>query len=206
MEQRKQLIDIFLDINIQVNLSAIRDADGVYTKHICDALEITKIIDLTTISSLCDVGTGWGFPLLALAKKLGGEEVSDVFPASWRSACPSFVGIDARRKKVSAITTMIEKMNLKNCKAIWSRIEDHHQTYDIVTARAVAYADKIIPRCVPLCKVWGKICLYKQVDAVEREEIVRQCKKHKLILEQEHIYTLFEGDIERVIYVLARGS
>lgn len=201
MEQRKQLIDIFLDMNIQVNLSAIRDAEWVYTKHIRDALEITKIIDLTTISSLCDVGTGWGFPLLALAKEFADKQshLSDEVKIQ-------FTGIDARRKKVSAITTMIEKMNLKNCKVIWSRIEDHHQTYDIVTARAVAYADKIIPRCVPLCKAWGKICLYKQVDDVEREEVVRQCKIHRLTIQQEHIYTLFEGDIERVIYVLGRRN
>ncbi len=63
-----------------------------------------------------------------------------------------FTGIDARRKKVDAINEMIGSLKLKNCIAIRTRIEDHHHQYDIVTARAVAYADKIIPRSLPLCK------------------------------------------------------
>ena len=58
MEERKQLIDLFLDINSQINLSSIRDADGVYTKHILDSLELTKILKLSEYKSLCDVGTG----------------------------------------------------------------------------------------------------------------------------------------------------
>lgn len=189
MDQRQDLIDIFLDMNAQLNLSAIRDAEGVYVKHILDSLELTKIVDLTQCKSLCDVWTGGGFPLLALAKEYNKNDIV-------------FTGIDARRKKVDAINEMINALKLLNCRAIRSRIEDHTSRYDVVTARAVAYADKIIPRCVPLCKPWGKICLYKQVDDVEKEEILRQCQKYKLSLLQEHRYKLFDGDIERVIYVL----
>ncbi len=66
---RQKFIDIFLDMNSKLNLSSIRDAEGIYTKHILDSLEIIKILDLTKYSSVCDVGTGGGFPLLALAKE-----------------------------------------------------------------------------------------------------------------------------------------
>lgn len=193
MNSRKSLIDIFLDINSQVNLSAIRDEEGVYVKHILDSLELTKVIDLSQVATLCDVGTGGGFPLLALSQYKN-EHKLDL----------QLTGLDARRKKIDAITTMIQKIALSDTKAVWSRVEEHRTQYDVVTARAVAYADKIIPRCVPLCRKWWMICLYKEEKAEEREEILKQCKKFSLTIEKEHHYRLFENDIERIIYVLRK--
>ena len=207
MTERKQFIDLFLEINSQINLSAIRDAEWVYTKHILDSLELMKILNLSDYTTLCDVGTGWGFPLLALSRY------------NQENNCGiKLYGIDARRKKIDAINSMIQTLWLPDTKAIWARAEDHHHQYDIVTARAVAYADKIIPRCLPLCKKWWLICLYKEVKPEEREEIIIQCKKNNLTIVQEHHYRLFstwsvdkEWDlpagrqgIERVIYVLRR--
>jgi 16S rRNA G527 N7-methylase RsmG len=45
-KKRKQLIEIFLEKNSQINLSAIRDEEGVYFKHILDALEVSKAFEL----------------------------------------------------------------------------------------------------------------------------------------------------------------
>lgn len=193
MTERQQFIDLFLEINSQINLSAIRDAEWVYTKHILDSLELMKILDLSDYTTLCDVGTGGGFPLLALSRY------------NQENNCRiKLYGIDARRKKIDAINSMIQTLWLPDTKAIWARAEDHHNQYDIVTARAVAYADKIIPRCLSLCKKWGLICLYKEVKPEERAEIIIQCKKNNLTIVQEHRYRLFEWDIERVIYVLKK--
>jgi len=41
--ERKPLIDVFMSYNSKINLSAIRDADGIYAKHILDAIELNKI-------------------------------------------------------------------------------------------------------------------------------------------------------------------
>lgn len=193
MTERQQFIDLFLEINSQINLSAIRDAEWVYTKHILDSLELTNILNLSDYRTLCDVGTGWGFPLLALSRY------------NQENNCKlKLYGIDARRKKIDAINSMIQTLWLTDTTAIWARAEEHTVQYDIVTARAVAYADKIIPRCLPICKKWGLICLYKEAKPEEREEIVIQCKKNNLTIVQEHRYRLFEWDIERVIYVLKK--
>lgn len=193
MQDRQQFIDLFLQINSQINLSAIRDVEWVYTKHILDSLELTKIINLSEYTTLCDVGTGWGFPLLALSRY------------NQQHTCGlRLYGIDARRKKIDAINSMIQRLWLPDTTAIRSRAEEHGIQYDIVTARAVAYADKIIPRCLPLCKKWWLICLYKEVKSEEREEILLQCKKNNLTIVQEHRYRLFDGDIERVIYILKK--
>ena len=59
MEQkRERLIKVFLEKNSQINLSAIRDEQGVYDKHIRDALEVAKVFDFQNDMQVCDVGTG----------------------------------------------------------------------------------------------------------------------------------------------------
>lgn len=99
MNERKPLIELFLEINSQLNLSAIRDEEGVYTKHIMDSLELTKVLDLSQYGTLCDVGTGGGFPLLALSKYKNDNSFQ-----------LQLTGLDARRKKIDAINQMIEKL------------------------------------------------------------------------------------------------
>jgi 16S rRNA G527 N7-methylase RsmG len=45
--KRQQLIEVFLETNTKINLSAIRTPEGVYQKHILDSLEITKVFDFS---------------------------------------------------------------------------------------------------------------------------------------------------------------
>lgn len=54
----QQLINVFLAKNSELNLSAIRDPEGVYTKHIVDSLEAIKVVDFADGSLVVDVGTG----------------------------------------------------------------------------------------------------------------------------------------------------
>jgi len=44
MKNRQPFIDIFLEKNKQINLSAIRDPEGVFAKHIQDSLEVNTIL------------------------------------------------------------------------------------------------------------------------------------------------------------------
>jgi len=67
MQNRTPLIQTFLEKNSQLNLSAIRDEEGVLVKHIQDSLEINKILTFPKGAQIADVGTGGGFPLLPLA-------------------------------------------------------------------------------------------------------------------------------------------
>lgn len=45
---RQPLIHTFIERNSQINLSAIREAEDIYVKHILDSLELTKIFNLNT--------------------------------------------------------------------------------------------------------------------------------------------------------------
>ena len=63
-----------------------------------------------------------------------------------------FVGLDARNKKIKAIQDMVDQLGLKNIDLVRSRIEEHKGDYDIITARAVGYIDKLLNRTQHLLK------------------------------------------------------
>ena len=191
---RKKLIDAFIEKNNQINLSAIRDADGILLKHINDSIELNKILKIKNWKTICDIGTWWGFPLMPLA-------ITN--PTS------RFVGIDARRKKINAVNDIIETVWIKNAECKRWRIEDfagdkRAEKFDYITARAVWYSDKIIARSYDLLKKWGSFIIYKQYDFTEYQSLLNLCKKYKLDIKTQHKYKLFEWDIERVIYIIKR--
>lgn len=187
--QRKPLIDQFISINSHTNLSAIRDPEGIQIKHIQDSLEINKALKLKPNTTLCDVGTGGGFPLLPIA--ISNPEIQ----------C---TGIDSTRKKVDAINEMITNLKLSNVKAVWTRAEEYKEQFDYVTARAVSYADKIFTRVHHLVKKWWLLILYKQHTPEESQDIMFFSKKHRFIFKKKHNYKLFDWDIQRIIYIFKK--
>jgi 16S rRNA (guanine527-N7)-methyltransferase len=115
-------------------------------KHILDSLELLKVFSLKEGQTVCDLGTGGGFPLLPLA-----IENPDV----------RFVGIDARKKKIDAIVSIVESLKLKvtsdgfleNVDLVRSRVEEYKGVkFDVVLARAVAHVDILIPWMVSIVK------------------------------------------------------
>lgn len=187
---RDKLIQTFLEKNKQINLSAIRDEEWVRVKHIQDSLELEKIVDWKEWMRIADIWTGWGFPLMPLAIS--------------HPEC-NFVWIDSVRKKTIAVWEILDELGVKNVEMMRTRIEDiKNQTFDLVTARAVAYSDKLLNRATPLVKKWWRIALMKQVNDEEKKVLQNVTKKKKLVLEKEYIYKLFEWDIDRVIYILKK--
>ena len=184
------LIQFFLEKNKQINLSAIHDHDWVMIKHIQDSLELEKVVDWKEWMNVADIWTGGGFPLMPLAIS--------------HPEC-NFVWIDSVRKKTIAVSEILEELEVKNVEMMRTRIEDiKNQTFDLVTARAVAYSDKLLNRATPLVKKWWRIALMKQVNNEERMILLDMANKKKLVLEKEYTYNLFDWDIARVIYVLKK--
>ena len=187
---RDGLIQIFLEKNKQINLSAIRDSDWVKVKHIQDSLELEKIIEWEKWMRIADIWTGWWFPLMPLAIS--------------HPEC-NFVWIDSVRKKNIAVWEILNELGVKNVEMMRTRIEDiKNQTFDLVTARAVAYSDKLLSWATPLVKKWWRIALMKQVNDEEKKVLLDTAKKKNLVLEKEYNYKLFDWDIERVIYILKK--
>ncbi len=191
----EQLAQIFEEKNKQINLSAIRDLDWIKVKHIQDSLELNTFMKLPEGSTFCDIGTGGGFPLLPLA--ITNPKVK-------------FNGIDARRKKVDTVNGFIDELNLSNAKVLRGRIEEfaskelYQSSFDYISARAVGYVDKLFTWATPLLKKWGYFVLYKQENSEEYDAMITLLKKYNLALEKKHNYILFEGDIQRVIYIIKK--
>lgn len=186
---REKLIKYFLQENKKINLSAIRNEKLVMEKHINDSLELNKILKIKKGKSICDIGTGWWFPLLPLAMTNPDD---------------NFVWIDARRKKVDAVNSIIEKIWLENVECKWSRIEDFEEKFDFITARAVWYTDKLLKWSYDLLKKWWYFVFYKKDDKEEYEMLKKLCKKYKLRIEKKHKYKLFDEDIQRIIYLIKK--
>ena len=117
----------------------------------------------------------------------------------------NFVWIDSVRKKTIAVWEILDELEVKNVEMMRTRIEElKNQTFDLVTARAVAYSDKLLNRATPLVKKWWRIALMKQVNDEEKIVLLNIANQKNLVLEKEYNYKLFEWDIDRVIYILRK--
>lgn len=136
--------NFLMEYNEHTNLTAIKEEKDIYLKHFYDSLTIVKTIDLKTIKSLCDIGTGAGFPGMVLKIVFSHLDVAL---------------IDSNNKKITFLGELIKKLNLTNIKAINERSEDyahdHLDSFDLVTARAVTTLPALIELCLPLVKVNG---------------------------------------------------
>ena len=139
-EQLEQFYNILIEENKKINLTRIVEKEDVYLKHFYDSLTIAKEIDLNNVETLCDVGTGAGFPGIVL---------KIVYPNL------KITLIDSLLKRVKYLNETIKKLNLKDIKAIHTRSEDYKEEFDVVTARAVANLENLINWCMHLVKKDG---------------------------------------------------
>lgn len=145
-EQLEEFYNILIEENKKINLTRIIEREDVYLKHFYDSLTIVKTVDLNEINTLCDVGTGAGFPGIVL---------KIVFPHL------KITLIDSLLKRVNYLNETITKLNLKDIEAIHTRSEDYKGEFDVVTSRAVASLNKLIPWSIHLVKKSGKLISMK---------------------------------------------
>ena len=120
---------LLISWNEKINLTRIVDEKEVYLKHFYDSLTITKEIDLSKVNTLCDVGTGAGFPGIVLKIMYPNLKVTL---------------IDSLLKRVNYLNEIIKELELTDIKAIHTRGEDYKGSFDVVTSRAVANIEKLV--------------------------------------------------------------
>ena len=166
--QLSKFYELLIEWNQKINLTRITDKKEVYLKHFYDSLTISKELDLNKINTLCDVGTGAGFPGIVLK----------IFYPNLKITL-----IDSLLKRVKYLNEIIKELNLKEIKAIHTRAEDYKETFDIVTARAVANIEKLLTYTMRLVKKDGKLIAMKgNIDEEITEDVRKRIdKKYKLI-------------------------
>lgn len=181
-EERLKKLDIIyntlIETNKTMNLTRITDKEDVYLKHFYDSLTLAKIYDLSKAESLCDVGTGAGFPGLILK----------IFYPNLKITL-----IDALLKRVNYLNNLIEKLNLKDIKAYHIRAEDlikQGKKYDIVTARAVASLPKLLSFTMPLVNDKGSFLVMKGNIKEELEQSKKIISKNKWVINKKETFDL----------------
>ena len=135
--------DTLIQVNEVMNLTAITNKEEVYRKHFLDSLELKRVLPQKQYT-LCDVGSGAGFPSIPLAIVDSKIKVTI---------------IDALNKRIQFLNQLIKQLDLKNVNAFHARAEDfvknYRESFDVVTARAVAKLSVLSELCLPLTKVGG---------------------------------------------------
>ncbi len=163
-----QFYNLLIEWNEKINLTRITTKEDVYLKHFYDSLTIAKVIDLSTKETLCDVGTGAGFPGIVL---------KIVYPNL------KITLVDALQKRVNYLNTIIKDLQLENIQTIHTRGEDLHDKYDVVTARAVANIEKLLKYTMHLVNNTGVFVAMKgNVDNELTPEIENKISKKYQIL------------------------
>jgi len=187
LQQLEEYYTILVEENKKYNLTNITEKEQVYLKHFYDSLTLSKIIELKN-QSLCDIGTGAGFP---------GMVLKIMFPTL------KVTLIEATEKKCNFLKKVINQLNLKNIDVINERAEIYskqvREQYDIVTSRAVAPLKHLLEYSIPIVKVDGTYIAMKGDITKELEGIDNYEKK--LTIEQQQILT-FQLPIENSLRTL----
>ncbi len=157
-----------LEWNEQFNLTAIRDVEGIRTKHFLDSFSCVLAWKDGPPRRLIDVGTGAGFP---------GIPLKILYP-SIRMTLVESVG-----KKAAFCRHVVESLKLESVEVVNARAEQvgqlpaHREAYDQAVARAVANLTVLAEYLLPLVRVGGSMLAQKgQAGPAEVQQAGRALK------------------------------
>lgn len=141
--------DFLVSENEKYNLTSITDIDEVYVKHFYDSVYGLNYFDFNG-KSLCDVGSGAGFPGIPL--KLVNNKIKLTI-------------IEPTQKRVNFLIELCKKLGLDDVEIICDRAEhavlNKRESFDFVCARAVSNLRVLLELTTPLLKVGGSFIAYK---------------------------------------------
>lgn len=196
LEQLEEFYNLLIEYNEKVNLTRITEKEEVYLKHFYDSLTLIKAIDLTKGLTVCDVGTGAGFPGIVL---------KICFPQL------KVTLVETLQKRVRFLYLVKEKLNLKDLFICKERAEifatNNRNKYDLVTSRAMARLNILNEMCIPLLKVNGYFIPMKGSIDGELEEASNSIKELNSELENVVSFTLpIENSIRNLVIIKKKGD
>lgn len=170
VDQLCRYAQLLVEQNKVMNLTAITDPEGIARLHFLDSAALLPLCGGAAGKSLIDVGTGAGFPGLVL-----------------KILCPGLklTLLDSLGKRVNWLSQVARELDLKDVTCIHARAEEQalvkgwRNSFDLVTARAVADLRLLSELCLPYAKVGGAFLSMKSVDS--GEELDRAAHAIKLL-------------------------
>ena len=165
--QLERYAELLVEWNEKMNLTAITDPEGIAVKHFLDCLAYLKRANIPEGAKVADVGTGAGFPGVVL--KIARPDIKLVL-------------IDSLQKRLNFLDTVLNEIGVK-ATLVHARAEDagHDKTlresFDLVTARAVANLAVLSEYCIPLVKVGGVFAPMKTAEVAEELDGARAAAK-----------------------------
>jgi 16S rRNA (guanine527-N7)-methyltransferase len=182
--------------NEKMNLTAITDREQVYLKHFYDSLTLSFYVKLDSFETMADIGAGAGFPSLPL-----------------KIAYPhlKLTIVDSLNKRIHFLQHLVEALGLKDVRCIHARAEEAgrnpelRDSFDLVSARAVARLNVLNELCLPFAKTGGSFAAMKgSQSADELQEAKHSIRVLQASLEKVHTFELPVEESERNIVVLKK--
>ena len=174
INQLNQFYQLMIEWNEKINLTRITEEQDVYLKHFYDSLTLNKVVNLKEVQTLCDVGTGAGFPGIVL---------KICFPQL------QITLVDSLQKRVNYLNEVIKELKLQGIEAIHARGEEFKGQFDVVTARAVANIEKLVGYTMHLVKKDGVFVAMKgNIEEELTTEVQNKlCRKYNIIQVEQFI-------------------
>jgi len=162
IDKFNQLSEILRKENQTHNLTRITDPKEIQQRHFADSLAavdiINKLAPRIEKPKIIDIGSGAGFPGLALAIAMPNINLTSV---------------EATGKKINFQKQATAQLDLNNVNAIQTRAEElannpaHREQYDFAVSRAVANLTILSELCLPFVEPGGFFLAWKGQKAQE---------------------------------------
>lgn len=197
-EDKKQLVlrhlELVIKANEKVNLTRISDFDEGLLLHIEDSLAAILEMNEAPEGLYGDMGSGAGYPGIPLAVATGRQTVL----------------IDARKKKMDTMASIIEELGLKDQVQVYAgRAEllakSQKGEFAVLTARALSKLSILMELAAPLLQKNGMLVCYKA--HLEEEELKRALEVQRLLGMEFHSDRSFKlGDHDRRILTFVKSG
>lgn len=185
--------DLLIEWNEKMNLTALTEPRDVAIKHFVDSLMLLQYADIPQGAGMIDVGTGAGFP--GLAVKIARPDIRLTL-------------LDSLQKRLGFLDAVCDELGLEEVVTVHSRAEDGSRTmlfrerYEFAAARAVAPLNVLCEYCMPYVGVGGKFLAMKGKTAQEElQEAQNAIAELGGRVGEKHLFTLGDAG-ERGIIVI----
>jgi 16S rRNA (guanine527-N7)-methyltransferase len=170
--------------------TSVRAAEQAVNVHLADSLASLDIEAIRTAASIADLGTGAGFPGVALAIALPGAEIRL---------------IESQRRRCQFLERLCAAAEIENVRVIWARVEEWREglsANDAVVARALAPQSVVLEYAAPLLRLGGTLVDWRG-RRVSEDEQAAQSAARELGLRLSEIRRVepFEGARDRHLHV-----